>query len=381
MSFVCLGIFAIGCSNSNIRDYPTLTPVPGYQPSSTATFPAPTAFPGTLIAPSPDSSPTVPANTSSEITPTSSEPLITLLFTGQIVPARCVQAAISEAGNAEFLYDGVRDLITQADVAVGTLNAALSDYPPPTGCVETFVLVGSPINAQAMADAGFDLMSVATNHIKNCGVSNCGDRTFLDTLNHLRQAGITPVGAGEDAAEARRPVVVELKGIRFAFISMGQIEPMAFAGPDSPGIAALTEASLISAIADARAAGEVVVVLPHWGPEYSHIPNASQLHLAEVAVQAGADLVIGNHTHYIQAFETILGIPVFYGLGNFIFDQNQEPARQQSLIVRFFFQGTRLVNYEIIPIIGDVSGAVRLAGQAEAAQILSGIQAFNDGLP
>jgi hypothetical protein len=110
-------------------------------------------------------------------------PRITLLFTGVIVPARCVQAEIDARNDASYVYDNVRELIQGADLAVGTLNTTLSDYPPHTGCRFTYVLVSDARSAVAAGEAGFDVMSVATNHIKNCGIGDCGDRAFLDTLD------------------------------------------------------------------------------------------------------------------------------------------------------------------------------------------------------
>src|SRR3990172_9686311 len=156
--------------------------------------------------PRPSPSPVVPPPSPSR-TPTVL-PVTTLLFTGVIVPARCVQAAIDASGDPDYPYEAVREVITRADVAVGTLNAVISDYPPHTGCVPTYVLVGSADNADALARAGFDVMSVATNHIKNCGPANCGDRPFLETLDNLRRVGIQPVGAGVNHAAAMQPVVV-----------------------------------------------------------------------------------------------------------------------------------------------------------------------------
>jgi hypothetical protein len=146
-------------------------------------------------------------------------PKSTLLFTGVIVPARCVQAAIDAKGDSDYLYDEVRQVISQADLAIGTLNATISDFPPRTGCLPTYVLVGGSDNADALQRAGFDLMSVATNHIKNCGVSNCGDRAFFDTLDNLDRVGIAPVGAGGNLQEAMQPVVREINGVRFGFVS------------------------------------------------------------------------------------------------------------------------------------------------------------------
>ena len=310
-----------------------------------------------------------------------SPPKISLLFTGIIVPARCVQAGIDKRDDPGYPYAEVRDLIREADLAVGTLNATISDYPPATGCVPTFVLVGDSRNAAALAEAGFDVMSVATNHIKNCGLSNCGDRAFLDTLENLRQAGVTPVGAGNNLAEALEPVVVNVMGVRFGIVSLGQIEPMAFAGEDTPGIAVLDDNNLRISIAAARQVSDVVIVMPHWGPEYSPNPNYYQLHFAQVAAEAGADLVVGNHTHVVQAVQEVDGVQVFYGLGNFVFDQNWSRETRQGVILRVEFEGDRYLGYELIPTHVDGEGRVRLADEAEAAEIMERVEAASRKLP
>lgn len=371
-------LILVACTRANSQP-PTPSLPAAALLSPTATAPPPTATPSPAPpTPAPSATP-VPAPTTSP-TPTA-PPLITLVFTGQIVPARCVQAAIDERGNADYIYAGVLDLLQPADLTIGALNATLSDVAPQTGCVETFVLVGSPDNADALARAGFDVISVATNHIKNCGFTSCGDQAFIQTLDNLRRVGILPVGAGMNHAEALQPVVVEVKGVRFGFVSLGQIEPLAFAGDDTPGIAILNEDNLRAAIRAARAISDVVIALPHWGPEYSHHPNPSQLALAEVAAQAGADLIVGNHTHYIQAFGEVGGIPVFYGLGNFVFDQTQERERQQSLIVRVYFQGAEYLGYELFPAITARDGTLSLASPEETGAILLKLQEVNQNLP
>jgi poly-gamma-glutamate synthesis protein (capsule biosynthesis protein) len=295
------------------------------------------------------------------------------LFTGVIVPARCVQAAIDERGDHDYLYDEVREIIQSADLAVGTLNATMSDYPPHTGCVPTYVLVGDSENADALARSGFDVMSVATNHIKNCGLTNCGDRAFFDTLANLERVGILPVGAGANHAEAMRPVVVELNGVRFGIVSLGQIESMAFAGEDTPGIAVLNQENLEEAIDAAREVSDVVVVMPHWGPEDVSWPGYIQRDLAQQAVAAGADLVVGNHTHVVQAVQEIDGVQVFYGLGNFVFDQWPRD-HQQGVILLVRFEGAEYKGYEFIPTHVDQDGRVHIADPDEAAEILERIE-------
>ena len=308
------------------------------------------------------------------------KPSILLAFTGQIVPGRCVQAEVDAHGSADYIYEDVSDILTQVDWAIGTLNAALSDYAPQTGCVETFVLVGSSNNADAMADAGIDMMSVATNHIKNCSLTNCGDIAFFDTLDNLNRVGIVPVGAGINLEEASRPVYVEIRGITFGFVSLGEIEPLAFAGEDSPGIGILTEDTLVAEITEAKENADVVIFMPHWGPEYTHKPNPIQLRFAKIAVSAGADLVIGNHTHYIQGYEMLNGVPVFYGLGNFVFDQTQERQRQQSVVLRVHFEGDEFVTFELIPTINEKNGTIHIANQNEAVEIFKYLRETNEGI-
>jgi poly-gamma-glutamate synthesis protein (capsule biosynthesis protein) len=310
-------------------------------------------------------------------------PQITLLFTGVIVPARCVQSSIDARGDANYVYDEVRDLILGADLAVGTLNTTFSDLSTHTGCIVTYVLVSDSRSAKAASEAGFDVMSVATNHIKNCSGASCGDsynRAFIDTMDNLQANNILPVGAGMNQAEALQPVVVEVQGVHFGFVSLGMIEPRAFAGEDSPGIAELTDDNLRGAIAVAREVSDVVIVMPHWGPEDTSEPNSYQLHFAQVAVEAGADVVVGNHTHVVQAIQQLNGIDVFYGLGNFVFDQNWDLAHQQGVILQLHFNGSIYAGYELIPTHVDGNGMVHIADAEEAEQVLRRIQAASDQL-
>jgi hypothetical protein len=351
------------------------SPVPA-QPATTEIIPTQTQPVTIDISPTPTISPT-------SIPTSPAEPEITLLFTGVIVPARCVQSAIDARGDANYVYDNVRDIISKADLAVGTLNASLSDLSTHTGCIVTYVLVGDSRSAVAASSAGFDVMSVATNHIKNCSQASCGDsynRAFFDTLENLRLNNILPVGAGMNEEDAMQPVVVDVRGVRFGIVSLGMVESNAFAGVDSPGIAPLTDDNLRAAIANVKGEADVVIAMPHWGPEDTPDPNSYQLHFAQVAVDAGADVVVGNHTHVVQAIQQVNGVDVFYGLGNFIFDQTWDLAHQQGVILLLHFTGSHYTGYELIPTHVDGDGTVHIAGTDEANTILERIQAASDNL-
>ena len=300
-----------------------------------------------------------------------------------MVPARCVQAAIDERGNADFLYEDVSDLINEADIAVGLLNASISDITPRSGCILTFVLVGSAINADAMANAGFDVINVATNHIKNCNHRDCGDQAFSESLENLENVGISPVGGGDNLDEALEPVIINSNGVRFGFVALGaDYGSNVFASSTKSGIAALNEENLRNAIAAAQAVSDVVIFLPHWGPDYPITLNEDQRFYGKIALEAGVDLIVGNHSHVIQGMVERDGVPVFYSLGSFIFDQTQRIELQQGLVLQVTFEGTQFSHYEVIPIhiADDKSGKVQVALPLEAAEILERFQQLSTDL-
>jgi poly-gamma-glutamate capsule biosynthesis protein CapA/YwtB (metallophosphatase superfamily) len=308
--------------------------------------------------------------------------ITTLLFTGIIVPARCVQASIDSTGNPYYPYEKTGEITSRADLSVGTLNASMSDRVEHTGCNWSYQMVGGASNADAMARAGFDVVSVATNHIKDCGLmkSWC-NYAFLDTLDNLRRAGIMPVGAGRNLDEAIQPVAATVNGVRFGFVSLGdsKMDDSVFATQDNPGIARLTADNLKQAIDAARQVSDVVIALPHWGPENVSLPNGIQRNQARQFVEAGADLVVGNHAHVVQAIQEIDGVPVFYGLGNFIFDQWYTQTRQ-GVILLVKFQGIQYLGYELIPTHVDQDGQVFVASSEEATEILERIEEASEQL-
>lgn len=298
----------------------------------------------------------------------------TLAFTGVIAPARCVQAAIDEKGDPNYIYDKVRDILTKADITVGVFNATMSDQIKHIGCQTTWDLVGGPENADALQKAGFDVMSVATNHIQDCGFTSCGDTAFFDTLKNLERVGIKHVGAGENLEDALKPVVVEVNGIRFGFVSLGEINERVFADQNTPGIAVLNNINLEEAINAVKEISDIVIVLPHSGPEDYPEVRPQQKYWARHAVMYGADLVVINHAHVVQGYQFLKEVPVFYSLGNFVFDQIWARDHQQGAILLVTYEDTELVDFEFIPTIVEQDGTVHLAVGDEKREVLERIE-------
>lgn len=278
----------------------------------------------------------------------------TLLFTGDINLGRCIAKASIRAGDYNYPFHFVAEKLRSADITVGSLDGSISDESPPQDCPDSMNLIGPENMVQGLQFSGFDVITVATNHVKDCGDEGflCNNQSFLDTVDTLTQAGIRPVGGGRNLSEARTPVVIENQGIRFAFLGIDQINEKVWATEIAPGVAPVSSQYIEQVKADiatARSIADVVIVLPQWGTEYSAQPNDFQRHWAEEFINAGATLIIGNHPHIIQPMETFSNGTAFYALGNFVFDQGQN-FRREGLVVQATFNGTKLESLQLLPV-------------------------------
>ena len=308
------------------------------------------------------------------------DPII-LHATGDVIPARCVYAKQRDYGDFTHAFLELGPWLSQADITIGSLDASISDAGRPFSCTQTFSLLAPTQSVEGLVYAGFDVITVATNHVKDCGQDSCGDQAFFDTLDILRSNGIQPVGGGQDLVEARQPVILDVRGTTFAFLGADQIASYNHAAAGVPGVAPLTEAFLREDVAAAAAQADVVVVLPQWGVEYTNHPTASQQALAAVAAEAGADLVIGNHPHWVQAVDVLGDMYVAYALGNFVFDQDWSIATQQGVVLEAAFHGAELKGVRLHPLRINNQYQPVSADPAEASEILGRIWAASAVLP
>jgi len=304
-------------------------------------------------------------------------------FTGDVIPSRCVYARQLAESDFTYAFHRIAPFLRAADVTVGSLDASISSAGRPMGCTPTFNLLAPPQSVDGLVYAGFDVLTIATNHAKDCGGqgTNACDQALLDTIASLRAAGIASTGAGTDLAQARKPAIVTVKGTSFAFLGYDDVAPYYGASDAAPGTAPLDEAQLIEDIHRARREADVVVVLPHWGVEYTATPTQRQRDLAQAAIDAGATLVVGNHPHWVQATEDLGGAFAAYSLGNFLFDQDWSVETQQSALLVATFQGTLLASVELLPVrIGD-GYQPAVAAPDEAAQVLKRIASASQAAP
>ena len=326
--------------------------------------------PPTPVVPSPTTAPSptpVPQPTV--------EPVTELLFTGDLIPARCAYAQIEGMGGDYTLpFQPLHDTLVAADITIGSLDATASDAGTPFGCTPTFSLAAPAKAVEGFKYAGYDVIAHAANHIKDCGVESCGDRAMTETDANLREAGIKTMGSGANLTEARAPVVVERNGIYFAFLAYDDIANYYNATVDSPGSAPLDPSTIAEDVAAAKKVANVVIIVPHWGVEYTADPSERQHAFALAASRAGADMIIGNHPHWVQAHEMVGKMFVAYALGNFVFDQDWSVETQQGAMLEVTFTGTRMTGYRYTPIHIYDRFQPRLTNPAEAYQIMQRIE-------
>ena len=187
---------------------------------------------------------------------------------------------------------------------------------------KSFHFRADPGNVSILQEMGADIVGLANNHVYDYGPD-----ALEDTLQTLTDAGISYVGAGRDLEEAMRPVILEVDGVRIAYVAASRAEKnrkTPQATEDSPGVLLCYDTELfLDAIREADAQADYVIALPHWGTEYSTVLETEQTEGAKAFLEAGADAVIGTHPHILQAVCEIEGKPVVYSLGNFWFNEKK----------------------------------------------------------
>ena len=180
-----------------------------------------------------------------------------------------------------------------------------------------------PSRVDNLKKLGVDIVLLANNH-----VFDYGEDALLDTLDTLEEAGIPYVGAGRDLEEAGKPYIFEINGRRIAYVAASSAEEYTesiatrAATEDESGIfACYDQDPFIAVIRKAAAEADFVIANVHWGMEYESQYYDEQREFAEDMIKAGADAVIGTHTHCLQGVNYIDGKPVFYSLGNYWFNE------------------------------------------------------------
>lgn len=258
------------------------------------------------------------------------DPPLSLVAVGDIMLDDRAKRALGERG-ADHSFEGVQPILKRSSIVLGNLEGPLARTSSKEARRYSYKM--DPGLAGTLARAGFNVLTMANNHAVDCGRGG-----VLETLEALASAGIEPLGAAANELAAHAPVIRQAGPWRIGLLGYYWNRRCA-ARADLPGVAMDSLKDLKADIRSLRANVHRVVVTFHWGVPYERVPSPVVRAKARLAVDCGADAVIGHHPHIVQPFEIYGGCPIFYSIGNFTFGSRN--SRAEGLLIAMRFEETR----------------------------------------
>jgi poly-gamma-glutamate capsule biosynthesis protein CapA/YwtB (metallophosphatase superfamily) len=255
--------------------------------------------------------------------------------------------------NPSECFELVSKTLNTADIVFCQLETVFSTRGTRLPQARHAVMV-NPKAAKAVKEAGFNLVSFAGNHCMDWG-----REAFIDTIDYLRKENISVIGVGANITEARKPAIFDIKGTKTAFLSYNTILPMGYWAEETrPGCAPMRAWTLyeqiehdqpgtpcrihtfpheedtkamVDDIKKAKSMSDVVIVSMHWGIHFvPAVLAAYQREMAHIAIDNGADLILGHHAHILKGIEVYKGKVIFYSLCNFAVDLRMDKAHAEG---------------------------------------------------
>lgn len=269
------------------------------------------------------------------VKPTPSPKPITakILIAGDVMLGRTVTVeSLDKNNDPNFPFWNVSKVLADADLVFVNLESPIvTDCPR---IYEGYKFCAPPEMMEGLVTAGVDVVTLANNHTYNFGVDG-----YDETISYLNSENINSVGYGN---LIRRKVGDTTFGfLGFDFLTNTPTQ-------DDYDLVMVSDVEV-----------DVLIVGVHWGVEYVEVPNEYQVGIAEKLVESGADVIAGHHPHWVQSIEDINGVPVYYSLGNFVFDQMWSEETKKGLVVILEYQGDEIVGEE------RLYSYTRLRGQPE----------------
>lgn len=252
----------------------------------------------------------------------------TVTFTGDILLDRGVRRQIEAHGTESLFTAGIDSVLRASDFVVGNLECPATTIKAPT--YKRFVFRAEPEWLDALHEHGFTHLNLANNHSVDQG-----RRGLEDTHRQVIAHGMVPLGADSTQAAAAQPVLLTESPRRVWLLPTLRLALENFAWlPNRWSVSQDDDDQLVQRVADLRRADStaVIIIMPHWGWEHHMEPVGQQRVLAHRLIDAGADLIVGHHTHTLQTIEKYQGRSIYYSLGNFIFDQQKMINRRCAIV-------------------------------------------------
>lgn len=287
------------------------------------------------------SSSSVPSSTSQRSSPSFHFPAFRekttiLVAVGDVMLGRMVNVQMLKYKDFKYPFSKTASFTSAADITFGNLESPIVSNCPTTSV--GMIFCARPESIGGLKFAGFDVLSVANNHILNYGQEGLSQTTEL-----LNKNGILP-----STNNLTMPVLSKVEGkqsnnLSFGFLSFNLTQNLTISHDRD-------KLSIIKAVENAKNKVDVLIISLHWGVEYVKEPLAWQKELAYQLIDSGAKIIIGHHPHVTQPTEKYHDGLIFYSLGNFVFDQPWSEETKKGKIAKIIFEGKKIKTFEEIPI-------------------------------
>lgn len=295
-----------------------------------------------------------------------------ILAVGDIMMGRFVGVKINRSGDPTHSVEYVWEELIKPDITFAQLETPIA---PTEFTSEGMILVAQSDTFSALNKSGIDIVSISGNHFGDS--LRDGMQSTFDILN---ENNIKYVGAGENEDRAFSHQIIEKDGVKYGFLTFVNIMPDSYgAEGDIAGSAWVDfndiydRGKIISSIQKARAEADILFVGFHWGTEYTPNPTLIQQEIAHLAIDNGADMVIGTHPHVVQADEIYKGKYINYSLGNFIMDQMWSEETQEGVLLYIYTIDNQIISTDLIPTHVIDYSQVKIIGKEEGSHILQRI--------
>lgn len=279
----------------------------------------------------------------------SSKPDVAIGLLGDVMLGRMVAEALERQAPESVWAPELRELAGSLDLVIANLECCISSRGAPTALIEgkPFFFRAPPAAVDSLKAINVGAVSLANNHALDFGAEALGD-----TIELLANAGIAAVGAGPGVEPARKAAVMRAGEVIVELIAVTD-HPIEFAAtPDRCGVAyaSLRDGSphwLLTGLAEAREHSDLVIALPHWGPNMTTRPSERQRRVAADLLEAGADLVAGHSAHVFHGVGWPGG-PVLFDLGDALDDYRVDPELRNDLSVMAIWRPARTPELELV---------------------------------
>ncbi|MBU0964287.1 CapA family protein [Patescibacteria group bacterium] len=302
------------------------------------------------------------------------EPEIKLVAVGDIMLGRTVEQKMIDYNDWAYPFRETYQATTTGDIVFGNLEAPL--IKGLTVQAYGMVFRAAPQSGEGLDYGGFNVISLANNHINNQGAEG-----IASTIENLEQLNIAHTGAGQNLQAARQPAIIQTKNTRFGFLAYTDntfTSQYDEATDQRAGALFMKHEILIEDIKYLQNSADVIIISMHAGNEYSPQPSQQQIDFAHTAIDNGAKLVIGHHPHVLQPIEYYGQGYIIYSLGNFIFDQMWSEPTRESAIAEIIFQNNEIKKINLLPIKSFDYCQPRVQSEGIGEKILNHIPILND---